>query len=167
MTQLELPPLRDDKPGTIQLKGHEFLQISYHMPTTCEVCPKPLWHVFRPPPALECKRKWRELIFLLMPVCCIQLNFPLFFLGCRVKVHKEHLDRKEDAIAPCKLHYDPNSAKELLLIAVSADDQKLWVQRLSKKIQKCGYKANTLGSGTLDGSKVSPRLVFLTRLCHF
>lgn len=58
MTQLELPPLRDDKPGTIQLKGHEFLQISYHMPTTCEVCPKPLWHVFRPPPALECKRKY-------------------------------------------------------------------------------------------------------------
>ncbi|XP_034235222.1 rho-associated protein kinase 2 isoform X1 [Thrips palmi] len=132
MTQLELPPLRDDKPGTIQLKGHEFLQISYHMPTTCEVCPKPLWHVFRPPPALECKR-------------------------CRVKVHKEHFDRKEEAIAPCKLHYDPNSAKELLVLAVSADDQKLWVQRLSKKIQKCGYKANTLGSGTLDGSKVSPR----------
>lgn len=77
--------------------------------------------------------------------------------GCRVKVHKEHFDRKEEAIAPCKLHYDPNSAKELLVLAVSAEDQKLWVQRLSKKIQKCGYKANTLGSGTLDGSKVSPR----------
>lgn len=132
MTQLELPPLRDDKPGTIQLKGHEFIQISYHMPTTCEVCPKPLWHMFRPPPALECRR-------------------------CRVKVHKEHFDRKEEAIAPCKLHYDPNSAKELLVLAVSGEDQKLWVQRLSKKIQKCGYKANTLGSGTLDGSKVSPR----------
>lgn len=44
------------KPGTVNLKGHEFLQISFHMPTTCEVCPKPLWHMFRPPPALECKR---------------------------------------------------------------------------------------------------------------
>lgn len=38
------------------LKGHEFLQITYHMPTACEVCPKPLWHVFKPPPAYECKR---------------------------------------------------------------------------------------------------------------
>jgi hypothetical protein len=37
-------------------KGHEFVQISYHMPTTCEVCPKPLWHMFRPPAAFECKR---------------------------------------------------------------------------------------------------------------
>lgn len=78
-----------------------------------------------------------------------------FVIGCRIKVHKEHLERKEDAIAPCKLHNDPTSAKELLILAPSRDDQKLWVQRLSKKIQKCGYKANT----NLDGSKISPRLV--------
>ncbi|GFG39590.1 hypothetical protein Cfor_01020 [Coptotermes formosanus] len=128
LSQLELSTLRDDKPGTIGLKGHEFVQISYHMPTNCEVCPKPLWHMFRPPPALECRR-------------------------CRIKVHRDHLDRKEDSIAPCKLHYDPNSAKELLLLAATADDQKLWTQRLGKKIQKCGYKAN---SG-MDGAKVSPR----------
>lgn len=68
-------------------------------------------------------------------------------------MHKEHLERKEDAIAPCKLHYDPNSAKELLLLATNIEDQKLWIQRLGKKIQKCGYKAN---SG-VDGAKVSPR----------
>ncbi|XP_068083475.1 rho-associated protein kinase 2 [Anabrus simplex] len=123
-------PSRDDKPGTISLKGHEFIQISYHMPTNCEVCPKPLWHMFRPPPALECRR-------------------------CRIKVHKEHLERKEEAIAPCKLHYDPNSAKELLILAQSMDDQQLWIQRLGKKIQKCGYKAN---SG-MDGAKISPRNV--------
>lgn len=36
--------------------GHEFLQISYHMPTACEMCQKPLWHMFKPPPAYECKR---------------------------------------------------------------------------------------------------------------
>lgn len=48
---------KDEKPGTIVLKGHEFLQISYHMPTNCEICPKPLWHMFRPPSALECRRK--------------------------------------------------------------------------------------------------------------
>ncbi|KAI5742026.1 hypothetical protein M8J77_002303 [Diaphorina citri] len=47
----------DEKPGIIALKGHEFLNISYHMPTTCEVCPKPIWHIIRPPPALECGSK--------------------------------------------------------------------------------------------------------------
>lgn len=26
------------------------------MPTACEVCPKPLWHMFKPPAAYECKR---------------------------------------------------------------------------------------------------------------
>lgn len=46
----------DEKPGTILFKGHEFVQINFHMPTTCEVCPKPLWHVFRPPAAYDCKR---------------------------------------------------------------------------------------------------------------
>lgn len=36
--------------------GHEFVPITYHMPTACEVCPRPLWHVFKPPAAYECKR---------------------------------------------------------------------------------------------------------------
>ncbi|XP_015109707.1 rho-associated protein kinase 1 isoform X1 [Diachasma alloeum] len=125
----ELPQLTD-KPGTQSVKGHEFISISYHMPTTCEVCSKQLWHMFRPPPALECRR-------------------------CHIKVHKEHLDKKEDAIAPCKLHYDPNSARELLLLAGNPDDQKYWVARLSRRIQKCGYKANSHVDGT--GQRVSPR----------
>lgn len=47
----------EDKPGYVVHKGHELLNISYHMPTTCEVCPKPLWNMFRPPPALECRSK--------------------------------------------------------------------------------------------------------------
>ncbi|XP_031788624.1 rho-associated protein kinase 1 isoform X4 [Nasonia vitripennis] len=119
-----------DKPGTQPVKGHEFISISYHMPTTCEICSKQLWHMFRPPPALECRR-------------------------CHIKVHKEHLDKKEDAIAPCKLHYDPNSARELLVLAGSPDDQKYWVTRLSRRIQKCGYKANSHIDGT--GQRVSPR----------
>lgn len=46
----------DLRPGNTMFKGHEFVQISYHMPTTCETCPKPLWHMFRPPAAFECKR---------------------------------------------------------------------------------------------------------------
>lgn len=36
--------------------GHEFVPLNYHMPTACEVCPRPLWHVFKPPAAYECKR---------------------------------------------------------------------------------------------------------------
>jgi Rho-associated protein kinase 2 len=70
-------------------------------------------------------------------------------------VHREHLERKEEGVAPCKVHYDPNSAKELLVLAASCEEQKQWVTRLSKKIQKCGYKAN---SG-IDGARVSPRYV--------
>ncbi|XP_047365122.1 rho-associated protein kinase 2 isoform X2 [Vespa velutina] len=129
LSGIELPQLTD-KPGTQQLKGHEFVSISYHMPTTCEVCSKQLWHMFRPSPALECRR-------------------------CRIKVHKEHLEKKEDAIAPCKLHYDPNSARELLVLAGSPEEQKYWVSRLSRRIQKCGYKANSHVDGT--GQRVSPR----------
>lgn len=52
----------------------------------------------------------------------------------------------------------------MLLLATSSDDQNRWVSRLSKRIQKCGYKANSnnnssggsLQSGP-DGSKISPR----------
>ncbi|XP_018568813.1 rho-associated protein kinase 1 isoform X2 [Anoplophora glabripennis] len=119
----------EDKPGCIVHKGHEFLSISYHMPTTCEVCPKPMWNMFRPPPALECRR-------------------------CRIKIHKDHLDRKEDTVPPCKLHYDPSYAKELLLLAASQEEQKQWVTRLSRKIQKCGFKANN--SNAIDSAKISP-----------
>lgn len=36
--------------------GHEFVHITYHMPTACEVCTKPLWQLFKPPAAYECKR---------------------------------------------------------------------------------------------------------------
>ncbi|XP_060517017.1 rho-associated protein kinase 1 isoform X2 [Cylas formicarius] len=120
----------DKPPGYITHKGHEFLNISYHMPTACEVCPRQIWHMFRPPPALECRR-------------------------CRIKIHKDHLDRKEDSVPPCKLHYDPSYAKELLLLASSSEEQKQWVSRLSRKIQKCGFKANNSSGG--DTAKVSPR----------
>ncbi|XP_068208171.1 rho-associated protein kinase 2 isoform X1 [Palaemon carinicauda] len=119
-----------DKVGTLVHKGHEFLAITFHMPTNCEVCQRHLWHMFKPPPALECRR-------------------------CRMKVHRDHLERKEELVAPCKISYDLNTAKELLLLAPSVDEQQNWVLRLSKKIQKSGYKANNTGGP--DGAKVSPR----------
>ena len=51
-----------DKPGTQPVKGHEFISISFHMPTTCEICSKQLRHMFRPPPALECRRELNNLV---------------------------------------------------------------------------------------------------------
>jgi Rho-associated protein kinase 1 len=81
---------------------------------------------------------------------------------CRIKIHKEHADNN-DPLAPCKLHHDPHSAREMLLLAQTKEDQSKWVSRLSKRIQKSGYKANSstnnLGSGNIggDGSKISPR----------
>lgn len=71
------PVLQGDKTNCLPHKGHEFIPTLYHFPSNCEACAKPLWHVFKPPPALECRR-------------------------CHVKCHKDHLDKKEDVIAPCK-----------------------------------------------------------------
>lgn len=86
----------------------------------------------------------------------------MLLFRCRNKIHKDHVDNN-DPLAPCKLHHDPHSAREMLLLASTPDEQGSWVTRLSKRIQKCGYKANsssnnnsttTIGS---DGSKISPR----------
>ncbi|XP_061700847.1 rho-associated protein kinase 2 [Syngnathoides biaculeatus] len=92
-------------------KGHEFIPTLYHFPTNCEACTKPLWNMFKPPPALECRR-------------------------CHIKCHKDHMDKKEEIIAPCKVNYDVSTAKNLLLLAMSQEEQQKWVSRLVKKIPK-------------------------------
>ncbi|KRK06472.1 rho-associated protein kinase 1 isoform X3 [Drosophila yakuba] len=120
----------EERPGTIVHKGHEFVHITYHMPTACEVCPKPLWHMFKPPAAYECKR-------------------------CRNKIHKEHVD-KHDPLAPCKLNHDPRSARDMLLLAATPEEQSQWVARLLKRIQKSGYKPTSSNNNSTDGSKISP-----------
>ncbi|XP_065578443.1 rho-associated protein kinase 1-like [Artemia franciscana] len=117
------------KPGLLHHKGHELLPISFHMPTTCEVCPKPMWHMFKPPPALECRR-------------------------CRIKVHRDHLEKQEEGIAPCKVNYDSNAAKEILIMTPSTEEQQLWVNRLSKRLKAAGFRPN---SHNPDGTRVSPR----------
>ncbi|KAG7270484.1 hypothetical protein CRUP_032780, partial [Coryphaenoides rupestris] len=59
-------------PPTSPTEGHEFIfPTLYHFPSNCEACTRPLWNVFKPPPALECRR-------------------------CHTKCHKDHLDRKEE-----------------------------------------------------------------------
>lgn len=95
----------------ISHKGHEFIPTLYHFPTNCEACMKTLWHMFKPPPALECRR-------------------------CHIKCHKDHVDKKEEVIAPCKVNYDISMAKNLLVLANSMDEQQKWVSRLVKKLPK-------------------------------
>lgn len=80
-----------EKSSYICHKGHEFIPTLYHFPTNCEACTKPLWNMFKPPPALECRR-------------------------CHIKCHKDHMDKKEEIIAPCKggqLHVHPRDEKKL------------------------------------------------------
>uniref|UniRef100_UPI0037E72BF3 rho-associated protein kinase 2-like isoform X3 n=1 Tax=Semicossyphus pulcher TaxID=241346 RepID=UPI0037E72BF3 len=105
------PMLYGDRPSYISHKGHEFILTLYHFPSSCEACTRPLWHVFKPPPALECRR-------------------------CHTKCHKDHLDRKEEVIVPCKVNYDMSTAKELLLLTNSQEEQQRWVSHLLKRIPR-------------------------------
>lgn len=67
------------------------------------------------------------------------MNLFIYFKGCRLKVHKEHLDStKDELIAPCKVY---KSAKELYLLAGTNNDQQKWIAFLRSKIQKSGYAA--------------------------
>uniref|UniRef100_A0A8C3AP71 non-specific serine/threonine protein kinase n=1 Tax=Cyclopterus lumpus TaxID=8103 RepID=A0A8C3AP71_CYCLU len=110
--ELVLDPVTySDRPSYISHKGHEFILTLYHFPSSCEACTRPLWNVFRPPPALECRR-------------------------CHTKCHKDHLDRKEEVIVPCKVNYDMSTAKELLLLTNSQEEQRRWVSHLLKRIPR-------------------------------
>uniref|UniRef100_A0A8C7YBQ6 Rho-associated protein kinase 1 n=1 Tax=Oryzias sinensis TaxID=183150 RepID=A0A8C7YBQ6_9TELE len=109
-SEVETAP-QGDKANCLPHKGHEFIPTLYHFPSSCEACSKPLWNVFKPPPALECRR-------------------------CHVKCHKDHLDKKEDVIAPCKVNYDVTSARDMLLLALTQEEQKKWIGHLGKKIPK-------------------------------
>lgn len=66
-----------DRTSYFSHRGHEFILTLYHFPSNCEVCTRPLWDVFKPPPALECRH-------------------------CNAKFHRDHLDKKEKVIVPCK-----------------------------------------------------------------
>ncbi|KAM3861437.1 rho-associated protein kinase 2-like [Diretmus argenteus] len=133
-----------ERPSYISHKGHEFIPTLYHFPSSCEACTRPLWNVFKPPPALECRR-------------------------CHTKCHKDHLDRKEEVIGPCKVKYDMSTAKELLLLASSQEEQQRWVSRLIKRIPRkhaassptSAAQANppepTLRSSPLISPRHSPR----------
>uniref|UniRef100_A0A8C7VS45 Rho-associated protein kinase 2 n=1 Tax=Oncorhynchus mykiss TaxID=8022 RepID=A0A8C7VS45_ONCMY len=96
-----------EKSSYICHKGHEFIPTLYHFPTNCEACTKPLWNMFKPPPALECRR-------------------------CHIKYAYKDIVRDISR----DVNYDVSTAKNLLLLAVSQEEQQKWVGRLVKKIPK-------------------------------
>lgn len=101
--------------------------------------------------------QWADDLICFWDIMISEINWSIFsfsIAGCRIKVHKDHLEKKEEVIAPCKVNYDPNSARELLLLANSVEEQQVWVSRLRKKIEKCGYAAQQEARG---GS--SPRYI--------
>jgi Rho-associated protein kinase 2 len=113
--------------GIIQYKGHDFIALHFRTPTNCESCNKTLWHMLHPPTALECRR-------------------------CHMKFHQEHYQKGEEFVGYCKVNTEVQQAKELLLMAPSAEDQKLWVMRLSKKVSRKGITATSApGSGDRGG----------------
>uniref|UniRef100_A0A665W5Z5 Rho-associated protein kinase 2 n=1 Tax=Echeneis naucrates TaxID=173247 RepID=A0A665W5Z5_ECHNA len=117
-----------DRASYISHKGHEFILTLYHFPSSCEACTRPLWHVFKPPPALECRR-------------------------CHTKCHKDHLDRKEEVIVPCRVNYDMSIAKDLLLLTNSQEEQQRWVSHLLKRIPR---KPQTM-TAHRSSPRMSPR----------
>ncbi|KAG5276673.1 hypothetical protein AALO_G00108410 [Alosa alosa] len=120
--------LTADRSMCLLHKGHELVPTLYHFPSSCEACTRPLWHVFKPPPALECRR-------------------------CHLKCHREHLERKEEALAPCKVNYDMSTAKELLLLATSQSEQQRWVNRLLSRIPRKPLPAPALpGASSTPGA---------------
>lgn len=90
-----------EKTNFLNHKGHEFIPTLYHFPANCEACAKPLWHVFKPPPAVECRR-------------------------CHVKCHKDHLDKKEELIAPCKGKAEFDCVFELIIHCICVFISKLY-----------------------------------------
>ncbi|KRX67927.1 Rho-associated protein kinase 1 [Trichinella sp. T9] len=117
------------KEDVMSHKGHDFIAISFHSPTSCDICSKQLWNVLKPPPALECKR-------------------------CHVKIHKDHLEKHDRDVAPCRVNYDPMLARDLLLMVSSADQCKVWVNRIRKCMENFRKGGDFLKTARSSGSSV-------------
>ncbi|KRZ72834.1 Rho-associated protein kinase 2 [Trichinella papuae] len=67
------------KEDVMSHKGHDFIAISFHSPTSCDICSKQLWNVLKPPPALECKRGLFLFLFLFFVNYISYLIYFVFF----------------------------------------------------------------------------------------
>ncbi|KRX85325.1 Rho-associated protein kinase 1 [Trichinella sp. T6] len=125
-------------PDVMSHKGHDFIAISFHSPTSCDICSKQLWNVLKPPPALECKR-------------------------CHVKIHKDHLEKHDRDVAPCRVNYDPMLARDLLLMVSSADQCKVWVNRIRKCMENFRKGGDFLKTARSSGSSVHKEKYWMQR----
>lgn len=137
-------------PGDVLVyKNHQMMSISFHMPTSCSICPKQLSAVVRPPPALECQSTPHPLLrsqfFLAQPG-------PL--AACHIKIHKSHLDLKDKDVSPCTglplsistllsidtwpapVNYDPMVAKDLLIMTESSRKCDAWIKAVKSGLPK-------------------------------
>jgi len=104
----------------IEFNGHHFmaLPIADHL-MTCELCNKRLKGIFKTE-AYECQR-------------------------CHYKVHKEHVEKEDRQVAPCK-----SGVRDLLLLAEDMNMRQKWVDRLNKNVKVPIDQA-------ADAAKTSPK----------
>jgi hypothetical protein len=89
-------------------RKHDLVELTFHMPTNCDFCQRQLSHVFRPPPAVECKR-------------------------CHMRFHSEHRDRGE--LPQCKYSFDATTARDLLVMTEAEEICQSWVRCLKNVIK--------------------------------
>lgn len=91
------------------MRGHQFVEISYHTPSNCDVCSKTL------PWSLNIMKKGE---------CSYECQ------RCHLKCHKEHTERNVDTMQPC-VGGEQNIKRQLLLIKDS-DELERWYGQLSR-----------------------------------
>ncbi|VDK83080.1 unnamed protein product, partial [Onchocerca ochengi] len=119
---------REEKLDKALWNRHDLVELTFHMPTNCDLCVKPLSNLLRPPPAFECRR-------------------------CRMRFHRDHLG--VETIPQCRQTVD---AREMLIMAPSAETCEAWVQHLKRFLDyKHAQKTGTLLPRSGSSMKVSTK----------
>ena len=133
-------------------KGHEFVAVSFHAPTSCEACNKSIWAMFKPPPALVCRRKFFRWLptptgswIRLNRSCSFRMSYQnssgAFRKGRRYRHAVQRYKFLNVRFCFVNVHcffvtvnIDNMLAREIMVIASSSDECKQWVHRLKKRI---------------------------------
>ncbi|KHN77830.1 Rho-associated protein kinase [Toxocara canis] len=131
----QLPRIFQDKLDKALWNRHELVELTFHMPTSCDLCVKPLSNFLRPPPAYECKR-------------------------CRMRFHREHLGN--ETIPQCRQTVD---ARDMLIMAPTTEACDRWVQQLKKFLDYRHSNSKTGSFLPRSGStmKVPPKMGIVPR----
>lgn len=137
------------------------------MPTYCDACSKPLWDLFNPPAALECLcNLFGKLLFFRYSIGL----FAFFIQACHTKIHQEHYTNEKDSFQPClcelnfvkevvkivfstflffnfKVNDENVSARDLLLLCSTPNEQQMWIEKIRKYIPKKSLNNTTLTTG--------------------